>query len=220
MWWNLTRFQVFITPLTNAFPPIVSQAFLNTVFVNLDQIIAHHELLLAKLFTRQHAQHPFIKSVCDIISECELAEILDTLILKLAVLDESREDYERYIKQYPLALQRHRIELSHNQKYHEFVQSTFLDHRVKKQALESFLSRPLTQLPRLTLFFDRLFKLTEEGHQDRDLLPVLKLTLDDFIKRTETGMTDTENKAKLWSLSGSLDYNDGEIIVNHQFSSG
>jgi len=37
------------------------------VFLNLDEILAHHRRMLRSLFARQRDQHPLVQSVADII---------------------------------------------------------------------------------------------------------------------------------------------------------
>lgn len=65
----MNEFQVFLDPLINTSP--IPQArlhpFVEEVFFNLDQIVAHHQRMLGALFERQREQHPLLQSVADII---------------------------------------------------------------------------------------------------------------------------------------------------------
>ena len=167
--------QVYIEPLSAANPPIIKPelltGFISQVFGNVAQILAHHQLMLAALFARQREQHPLIQSVADII--------LDT-ILKGTF----RTAYETYIKHYPLAEAHHRKELNRNSDYRHFIQSAASDPRIRKRDLVTFLSRPVTRLPRLNLLIEQLHKLTEHAydHPDLDTLPTISGILKDFIK--------------------------------------
>lgn len=62
---------VYIDALRSASPPIIRESFLNKfineVFGNLDQVVAHHQRMLGALFARQREQHPIVQSISDII---------------------------------------------------------------------------------------------------------------------------------------------------------
>ncbi|KAI6102089.1 hypothetical protein F5141DRAFT_1241795 [Pisolithus sp. B1] len=194
--------EVFVEPLKSASPPIISpgerlQTFLSTVFWNLEQITAHHERLMEALFVRQREQHPLVQSVCDIILESFF---------------QFKLDYESYIEHYPLAEQRHRTELNHNKAYQDFVQRCSRDPRTKKRDLVTFLSRPVTRLPRVNLILEHLQKRTESDHPDAQDLPVVLGVLNDFLKSTQPGIAAAESKVKFWNLCDSLAFNKGEII--------
>ncbi|KAL4063545.1 hypothetical protein V8B97DRAFT_1991199 [Scleroderma yunnanense] len=194
--------EVFIERLRSAAPPVISpgerlQKFLSEVFWNLDEIIAHHERLLAALFDRQREQHPLVQSVSDVI--------LNSFFLFKA-------DYESYIEHYPLAEERHRTELNFNKDYQDFVQRRSRDPRTKKRDLVTFLSRPVTRLPRLNLMLEHIHKLTEPDHPDADELPLVLSVLNAFLKSTQPGIAAAESKVKFWNLCDSLVFNDAEII--------
>ncbi|KAJ7170691.1 hypothetical protein C8R43DRAFT_1149693 [Mycena crocata] len=188
--------QVFIDALRSASPPVIRESFLHKfiteVFGNLDQLVSHHQHMLGALFARQREQHPVIQSISDII--------LDT-----ALRDDFRSSYEVYIKNYPLAESRHRKELRLNQDYQAFVQSVSTDPRIRKRDLTTFLSRPVTRLPRLNLVLEQILKLSDDGHQDKDTLPIILDILTSCIKATE-------NKVKFWALCQSLVFQKGELI--------
>ncbi|KAI6011778.1 hypothetical protein EDC04DRAFT_2958410 [Pisolithus marmoratus] len=194
--------EVFVERLKSASPPVISpaerlQTFLSTVFWNLEQITAHHDRLLEALFARQREQHPLVQSVWDLI--------LDSFF-------RSKLDYESYIEHYPLAEERHRTELNHNKSYKDFVQRCYRDPRTKKRDLVTFLSRPVTRLPRLNLILEHLQKRTESDHPDTKDLPLVLDALDGFLKSTQPGIAAAESKVKFWNLCDSLAFNKGEII--------
>ncbi|KAF8547962.1 hypothetical protein OG21DRAFT_1423939 [Imleria badia] len=200
---KLIKEVVFVEPLTTSVSQSIlgdanrQQNFISTVFWNLDQICRRHEHMLEDLFERQREQHPLVQSVADIILEATF---------------QFQEDYESYIKHYPLAEQRHRTELKYNKRYQEFMQECSQDPRVRKRDLITFLSRPVTRLPRLNLILEHLHKLTDANHPDSEDLPVILSILNDFLKSTQPGIEAAENKVKFWDLSESLVFNKGEII--------
>ncbi|EGN99254.1 hypothetical protein SERLA73DRAFT_168758 [Serpula lacrymans var. lacrymans S7.3] len=193
--------EVFTEPLQSASPPVIPQerlqGFVREVFWNLDQILSHHQRMLGSLFARQRDQHPLVQSVTDIILETSF---------------QFRNEYESYIKHYPLAEEGHRAELKSNQKYQEFIQQCSHDPRIRKRDLITFLSRPVTRLPRLSLVLEHIHKLTDTEHPDFEDLPVIMSILSDFIKSTQPGIAAAENKVKFWNICESLVYMNGEII--------
>ncbi|KAJ7274437.1 hypothetical protein B0H12DRAFT_1208087 [Mycena haematopus] len=195
--------EIYIERLRSASPPIIRETFLHKfiteVFGNLDQVLAHHERMLGALFARQREQHPLVKSISDII--------LDT-----ALNQDFRSSYEVYIKNYPLAESRHRKELSQNEDYQAFVQSVATDPRIRKRDLTTFLSRPVTRLPRLNLLLEQILKLTDDGHVDKDTLPIILDVLTSCIKSTQPGIEAAENKVKFWAFAQSLIFQKGELI--------
>lgn len=193
--------EVFIEPLRFANPPVIApdklRPFVQEVFWNLGQISVHHEHMLAALFERQLDQHPLVQSVTDIVLEtCFQFQL----------------DYESYIKHYPLAEERHRTELSRNKSYQAFMQKCSQDPRVRKRDMITFLSRPVTRLPRLHLILEHIHKITEPGHPDLEDLPLLLNILSDFLKSTQPGIAAAENRVKYWNVCESLTMPKGEII--------
>jgi len=141
---------------------------------------------------------------------------LFTSIFILATLkSEYRSAYETYVKHYPLAESHHRNQLKQNRTYESFVQSVNYDPRIRKRDLITFLSRPVTRLPRLNLLLEQILKLTdiEHEHPDGDILPIILGILKDLIKSTQPGIEAAEGKVKFWALCESLVFQRGEIIV-------
>ncbi len=194
-------------------------AFINEVFGNLSEIVAYHQRLLAALFSRQREQHPLIQSVADIFLDSK--SLLDIDFLpgaqsSLATLkSDFRSTYEVYIKRYPLAESYHRKQLKLNHTYEKFVQSVSDDPRIRKRDLITFLSRPVTKLPRLILLLSEILRLTETeyDHPDLETLPIVLTILKDCVKSTQPGIEAAESKVKFWGLCESLKYQKGEIIV-------
>lgn len=141
----------------------------------------------------------------------------DSLLMRtLAVLKEDfRAAYDIYIKHYPLSESHHRTQLKTNPAYQTFVQAASVDPRIRKRDLITFLSRPVTRLPRLNLLLEQIHKLTyqDNDHPDLDALPIITGILSDFIKSTQPGIEAAENKVKFWALCESLVFRRGEIIV-------
>ncbi|OJT11476.1 Rho1 guanine nucleotide exchange factor 1 [Trametes pubescens] len=191
--------EVFIEPIVNtlAVPEFRVRGFIQEVFFNLDKILEHHKRMLGALFERQRDQHPLIQSLSDII--------LDNSLL-------FQDDYEDYIKHYPLAEARHRSELRRNSRYQYLLQQCSLAPRVRKRDLITFLSRPVTRLPRLLLLLENAKKYTEPDHPDMETIPLLIGILKDFIRSTQPGIAASEDKVKYWNLCESLIYQKGEII--------
>lgn len=129
---------------------------------------------------------------------------------------EFRAAYEVYIKHYPLAESYHRKELKKNHAYQAFIQSASSDPRIRKRDLITFLSRPVTRLPRLNLLLEQILKVTDKEyeHPDLETLPITLGILSDCIKSTQPGIEAAEGKVKFWALCESLVFQKGEIIVS------
>lgn len=201
---NLPHSQVFIKALMEADPPVITPAtrlrtFRNEVFQNITDILARHRISLASLFERQREQHPLISSVADIELDSALAV---------------RDDYEAYIKQYPIAESRHRRELGLNPAYIALIDRALKDPRLMKRGLIDLISRPVTRLPRLSLILEHVYKLTDPEHPDIETMPLTLTILSDFVKSTEPGVAVADARVKFWSLCEGLVYRPGEIIVS------
>ena len=213
---------MFVDGLLNSDPPVIDtdqlQPFISEVFGNIHAIWSHHHRMLAALFARQREQHPLVQSVADIVldsqSDVPFFSSSEAKICHLASLL-FRSDYETYIKSYPLAEARHRSELKKNAKYREWLQQCSQDPRVRKRDLVTFISRPVTRLPRLCMLLEAILKITDPGHPDRESLPLLISILNNLVKSTQPGIAASEGKVKFWNLCEGLVYVRGEIVVCH-----
>lgn len=146
-----------------------------------------------------------------------------------------RDSYITYIKHYPIAESRHRRELKKNKSYATFIHAvtsatsssisilqklspTHLS-RIRKRDLVTFLSRPVTRLPRLNLLLGQILKLTEKGdyedHPDLQTLPIILGIIGDCVKETQPGIEAAEAKVKFWALCENMVLRPGEILVSH-----
>lgn len=128
-----------------------------------------------------------------------------------------RQSYEAYIKHYPLAEARHRTELRRNPKYQSFLSQCGHHPRVRKRDLNTFITRPVTRLPRLTLLLSTLQGYTAADHPDQETLPLILSLLTQFVKSTQPGIEAAESKVQFYALCESLVYQKGEIIVSFFF---
>ena len=176
--------------------------------------------MLGALFARQRDHHPLIQSVSDIILDSAYHLLLRNWFSQCqdaaALMEDFRLAYEIYIKHYPLAESYHRQQLKSNHAYQCFLQSISTDPRIRKRDLITFLSRPVTRLPRLNLLLEKILKLTDKEyeHPDLETLPIILSILGDFIKSTQPGIEAAENQVKFWELCETLIFQKGEIIVS------
>lgn len=126
-----------------------------------------------------------------------------------------RSAYETYIKHYPLAENLHRTELKKNAAYQSFIHSVANDPRIRKRDLITFLSRPVTRLPRFNLLLEQTLKLTDKeyDHPDAETLPLILSIIGACIKSTQPGIEAAESKVKFWGICESLVFQKGEIMV-------
>ncbi|KAJ3523924.1 hypothetical protein NM688_g8645 [Phlebia brevispora] len=191
--------EVFKDALVNVAPIHQTRlkGFVEEVFYNMDDILAHHQRLLDNLYARQTEQHPIVVTIADIILDAILS---------------FRSDYEKYIKHYPIAEAYHRKELHRNPRYQAFLAQCVQNPRARKKDLISFLSRPVTRLPRLMLQLDSILKHTVPDHIDQETIPVIRETLNAYIRSSQVGVEAADSKVKFWDLCESLSYQKGEII--------
>ncbi|KAH8099970.1 hypothetical protein BXZ70DRAFT_1024921 [Cristinia sonorae] len=190
---------VFIQNLRN-YAPIPARrmdAFISETFWNLDEILRFHQEMLAALFERQRDQHPIIQGIADIV---------------LATSVEFGPAYEKYIKHYPLAEAMHRTELRKNPSYQSFLSQCSEHPRVRRRDLITFLSRPVTRLPRLVLLLQAVDKHSLPEQDDKKDLPLILELLTKLIRSSQPGIEAAESKVKFWALCESLVYQKGEII--------
>ncbi|KAF8575974.1 hypothetical protein K439DRAFT_1419330 [Ramaria rubella] len=207
---------IFVDGLRQASPPILPperlDGFVHEVFWNMNHVLAHHQRMLGSLFDLQREQHPILLSIGD--------RILDT-VLKF------QSEYESYIKHYPLAESLHRRELKANSYYRDFLEQCSQDPRLGKRELITFISRPVTRLPRLSLQLAEIEKRTKrisevegvtretpnkEDHPDLEIIPIVMDVLNRFVKSTQPGIEASEGKVKFYALCESLKFRKGEII--------
>lgn len=80
----------------------------------------------------------------------------------------------------------------------------------------TFLSRPVTRLPRLSLLLETLLKKTDGGHPDQESMPLIIGVLGDFVKSTQPGIEAAESKVKYFGVMENLVFRKGEIIVSEE----
>jgi RHO1 GDP-GTP exchange protein 1/2 len=88
------------------------------------------------------------------------------------------------------------------------------DPRIRKHDLATFLNRPVTRLPRLSLLLEHLHKLSDSDHPDHESLPLTLSILSDFLKSTQPGIAAAESRAKFWEVAETLVFVKGEMIVS------
>lgn len=126
--------------------------------------------------------------------------------------------YDEYIKHYPLAEACHRSELQHNTKYQYFLSECSKDPRVRKRDLTTFISRPVTRLPRINLILQNALKHTEPDHPDVDALGLLIELISGLLQSAQPGIDASEKKVQFCNLCENLVYQKGEIIVSVSYN--
>ncbi|KZV97410.1 hypothetical protein EXIGLDRAFT_670103 [Exidia glandulosa HHB12029] len=192
--------EIFIEPLLNFQPPVIAphklQGFVQKVFHNIPEICGYHQTMLAALFGRQRDQHPILQGVADIV--------LDTAL-------KFQSAYEPYVKQYPIAEAAHRTEMQRNSKYADFISRASDDPRTKRRDLITFLSRPVTRLPRLNLLLETLRKHMD-NQAEKDAIDLVVGTTGEFLKSLQPGIEVANRKVEFFALVEQLTFRRGEII--------
>ncbi|KAL0955022.1 hypothetical protein HGRIS_003941 [Hohenbuehelia grisea] len=102
--------------------------------------------------------------------------------------------------------------------------------QIRKRDLITFLSRPVTRLPRLNLLLSEVLKHTKaldgggsseyndgprtgvEQHPDIQTLPLILEVVGDLVRETQPGIEAAEGKVRFWTLCENLISRPGEII--------
>ncbi|WVQ78218.1 hypothetical protein IAT38_000301 [Cryptococcus sp. DSM 104549] len=214
LWWEMIKGEreyvrdmkivcdVFIQPLRECEPPILSppnrlHAFVAEVFSSAQQIYHAHLRLLGRLMERQRHEWPLITSATDILLQSFL---------------EITELYEAYMKNYPFAEARVRRETTRNPAFRQFLASRNTASLTLRRDISVFLSRPVTRLPRILLILEALYKVTPEGHADREDLPAAREILQGVVRGTQPGIESAEAKIKIWNVAERLLFRKGEIV--------
>ena len=102
---------------------------------------------------------------------------------------------------------------------------------MRKRDLITFISRPVTRLPRLKLILEQVQKYTPEGkppyllegvfshsvdtdHTDHETMSLVLTILSDFLKSTQPGIQAAEARVKFLTLAENLVFRKTELIVN------
>lgn len=117
------------------------------------------------------------------------------------------------MKNYPFAEARVRRESVKNKEFRKFLESRNTASLTNRRDIFTFLSRPVTRLPRIILLLGELLKVTPKGHADKEDIPVLKEMLERVVKDTEHGIEAAAVKIKLWNIAERLLFKKGEITV-------
>lgn len=100
-----------------------------------------------------------------------------------------------------------------NKEFSKFLESRNTASLTNRRDIFTFLSRPVTRLPRIILLLGELLKVTPKEHADKEDIPVLKEMLERVVKDTEHGIEAAAVKIKLWNIAERLLFKKGEITV-------
>lgn len=212
LWWEIikgereyvrdmdTMYHVFIQELRDCRPPVIEstklEPFIAEVFSTASILSHAHETILRNLMERQRIEWPLLTTATDIYLQTML-EIVDL--------------YEAYMKNYPFAEARVRRESVKNKEFRKFLESRNTASLTNRRDIFTFLSRPVTRLPRIILLLGELLKVTPKEHADKEDIPVLKEMLERVVKDTEHGIEAAAVKIKLWNIAERLLFKKGEI---------
>lgn len=100
-----------------------------------------------------------------------------------------------------------------NKEFSKFLESRNTASLTNRRDIFTFLSRPVTRLPRIILLLGELLKVTPKEHADKEDILVLKEMLERVVKDTEHGIEAAAVKIKLWNIAERLLFKKGEITV-------
>ncbi|TIC16141.1 hypothetical protein E3Q10_00319 [Wallemia mellicola] len=200
MYYNDLHFleEVFVPPIrdSNMIPEERRAQFVKDAVFNLSNLVANHKRGLMRIFERQNEEHPLIESVAD-------------LILRACII--WQDDYEAYIKHWPIQEATLKAEMRNNKKFADHCEACSRHPKAQRQSIIPLLQRPVFRLPRYPLLLNRMLDNTPEDHSDRENLPVAARAISDIAKSTQPGIEQSNNKVKFWEMASSLDFRLGEL---------
>ncbi|TIA88877.1 hypothetical protein E3P81_03291 [Wallemia ichthyophaga] len=200
MYYNDLHFleDVFVPPIrdTNMIPQQRRQQFLRDAVFNLSNLVANHKRGLMRIFDRQNEEHPLIESVAD-------------LILRACII--WQDDYEAYIKHWPIQEATLKSEMQSNKAFAAHCEACSRHPKAQRQNIIALLQRPVFRLPRYPLLLNRMLDYTPEDHSDRENLPIAARAISDIAKSTQPGIEQSNNKVKFWEMASALDFKLGEL---------
>jgi hypothetical protein len=134
------------------------------------------------------------------------------IVLDIAV--SVQEIYEPYMKNYPFAESIVRKELNTNPAFKAFVEKCGEDLRIRRRDIMTFISRPVTRLPRFKLIIESIQKKLNDDtdRPEKETLQVAIDILSNFLKATQVGVDVATTRVKLYEICESLVFQKGEII--------
>ena len=84
--------------------------------------------------------------------------------------------------------------------------------------MTTFISRPVTRLPRINLILQNALKHTEPDHPDVDALGLLIELISGLLQSAQPGIDASEKKVQFCNLCENLVYQKGEIIVSVSYN--
>ncbi|KAF9269288.1 Dbl homology domain-containing protein [Marasmius fiardii PR-910] len=161
---------VFLKPLQNADPPIISppqklEEFINDVFGNILDLRECNRRLLEVMHVRQREMQYVIQRIGDVI---------------LVAASEFRQVYPDYVGHHPLAEKRMKEEMENNPEFRLFLehasrnqtvrQGQFENNAAPRWDLKHFLNRPSEHLQKYPVLLEAILKETAEGNPDASFL--------------------------------------------------
>lgn len=192
---------MYIIPLRNSEPPIISQdrleQFIEDVFHNYAELHDHHRKLCQKFQEIQREQHPTIQTVT--------AALFDAAL-------NFREAYMKYIPNYPIAAYRIDDEMANNAAFKSFVEAAVRHPDAHRLDMKNFINRPIPRLLRYELLLKGILEETPQGHEDIFSIPEVIENIKSLGKESEPGVTSAKQKVELWRYNSNLVFKHGETI--------
>ncbi|ESK83843.1 signal transducer [Moniliophthora roreri MCA 2997] len=177
---------VFLKPLQNAHPPIISPPqklddFINDVFGNILDLRECNRRLLEMMYIRQRELQYVIEKIGDVF---------------LVAASEFRSAYPDYVGHFPLAEKRMKEEVENNPEFRIFLEQASRNQTTRQGQLENnaaprldlkhFLNRPSEHLQKYPVLLEAILKETTEGDADAS-----------FLKEAIDAMKDLQTFAQL-----------------------
>lgn len=184
--------KLFITPLMQANPPILSGQRLmeikEKVVSNVLEIRDHNRVLLQNLLIRQQDQHPLVKGIGDVILNSAL---------------EWGQDYIRYTSDHVFGEAEVNDEKSRNPSFAELIQK-IPKLSPRRADFKHYHSRAFVRLQRYNLLLESLLKKTPDGHEDRTCIEDAMEVIKRQCKEADQAVSQQQAKLNLVRLNSEI----------------
>ncbi|KAJ1658809.1 hypothetical protein IWQ61_002011 [Dispira simplex] len=188
--------QVFIEPLRHL--QVLSDAELEGLFVNVEEILPIHECIKRTLLQRQQEQYPVLQGVSDIL---------------LPWVHELRV-YSTYLCHQTQALRLMNELIQTNEKFAHFHKERQRHAECRGLALDAFLILPFQRLLKYPLLLKNLLQVTPANHPDHEMTQGVLFRFESLIAKIQTEKQQADRMDSLHCIQYSIKGLDGYPLVH------
>ncbi|KAJ1961158.1 hypothetical protein IWQ62_003963 [Dispira parvispora] len=188
--------RVFIEPLRHL--QVLSDAELEGLFVNIEEILPIHECIKRTLLQRQQEQYPILQGVSDIL---------------LPWVHELRV-YSTYLCHQTQALRLMSELIQTNEKFAHFHKQRQKHAECRGLVLDAFLMLPFQRLLKYPLLLKNLLQVTPTDHPDHEMTQGVLFRFESLIAKIQAEKQQADRMDSLYCIQHSIKGLDGYPLVH------